>query len=122
MSDMGTDLEMNQKQVRLPWADRDPSRKKHTHIHTHTHTHTHTPTRRGMKSDSSNPTSAQPPSLLPPVLHRLIYRQGESHQDAMAWPAVHVLFTHDAGTVWAKEATQMRADQKENCQEKCFTE
>lgn len=31
MSDKGTDLEMNQKQVRHPRADRDPSRNTHTH-------------------------------------------------------------------------------------------
>lgn len=44
-------------------------------------------TRRGVKTDSSNPTSGQPPSLLPPV-HQLIYSQGDSNQ------AVRVHFTH----------------------------
>lgn len=49
-----------------------------------------------LKSDSSNPTSAQPPSLLPPMLHQLIFRQGDSNQDAIA---VHVHFTLKAGTI-----------------------
>lgn len=86
----GTDLEMNQKEVRHPQAARDPTaqylREKKAQ-----------PTRRGMKSDSSNPTSAQPPSLLPPILHQLIHRQGDSNQYAIAWPAVH--FPHNAGTI-----------------------
>lgn len=54
------------------------------------------PTRGEIKS--GNPTSAQPPSLLP-AEHQLIYRQGDSHRDATAWQAVHVHFTHNAGTI-----------------------
>lgn len=61
------------------------------------------PTRREMKSDSSNPALAQPSSLLPPKLHQLIYRQGDSNQDAMAWPAIHEHFRHHAGTILKKK-------------------
>lgn len=54
----------------------------------------------------SNPTSAQPPSLLPPMAHQLIYRQGDSNQDAIPWPAaVRVHFTHNAGTILKKKNT-----------------
>lgn len=53
--------------------------------------------RRWMKSEWSNPTSAQPPSLLPRMLHQLIWRQGDSKKDAITWPAVHVHLTHDCG-------------------------
>lgn len=86
---------MNQKEVTHPQADSDPTAR-------YLRGEKAEPTRRGMKSDSSNPTSTQPPSLLPPMLHQLIYRQGDSNQHAMAWPAVHVHFTHNAGTVLKK--------------------
>lgn len=86
-NDKGTNLKMSRKEVKHPEIPRPGILKKKTQS-----------TRGGMRSDSSNPTSAQPPSLLPPV-HQLICLQGDSNQGATAWQAVRVRFTHNAWTI-----------------------